>query len=200
MKPMNAALALGLVSALFAAPVQAQTVEFGLKGGLNLATGGDSDAGVDAERGARVVAGGFLAFALTPRLWLQPELLYSSRGIEWAGGFGPHSFKQDYLEVPVLARFDIPIEGSALRPSLFAGPALAFEVRCTTRETTCSDFGLETKSPDTRLVLGGGLGLERNGMRFGLEVRYTLGTASFEEYLDVKHRVLGIMATIAFGG
>jgi hypothetical protein len=53
------------------------------------------------------------------------------------------------------------------------------------------------------LVLGGGLGFDRNGMRIGLEVRYTLGMVSFpdeDENLDLKHRALGIVARIAFGG
>jgi hypothetical protein len=211
MRIMNAALALGLLGALFAAPVQAQSVELGFKGGLNLATWGGSDT-MDGDRRPGVVAGGFLAFALGPHLSIQPEFLYSSKGARLRDAGWTDTFMQDYLELPVLARFDIPIEGSALRPSLFAGPALAFELRCDihstsdsqTDELSCSDYGLDTKSVDMGLVLGGGLGLVRNGMRLGLEVRYTLGMVSFPDGdlddFDLKHRVLGIMATIAFGG
>jgi hypothetical protein len=190
---------------------QAQSTEFGFKGGINIATyGGDDAEDLDSRTG--IIVGGSFAFNLSPMFSIQPELLYAMKGAKSDDEFGSFTVKHDYLELPVLARLTIPTApGSSFRPSLFAGPALGIELSCdlegtdegVTLSASCSDFDLDTKTVDFGMVFGGELGLDRGGMRIGLEARYNLGLTSIWDgagTVDLKHRALSIMATIAFGG
>jgi hypothetical protein len=190
---------------------QAQSTEFGFKGGVNIATWGGSDVD-DADSRTGLIVGGSFAFNLSPTFAIQPELLYAMKGAKFTEGSESVTFKQDYLEIPVLARLTYPMApGSTFRPSLLAGPALGIELSCdlegqdggVTVSASCSDFGFETKSVDFGLVFGGELGIDRGGMRIGLEARYNLGLTSFLDESgsgDIKNRAFSIMATIAFGG
>jgi hypothetical protein len=200
-----------LLGLLLPLSVQAQGIEFGFKGGVNMATysGDDVD---DAESRLGIIVGGSLAFHVSPMFSIQPELLYAMKGAEFSDPDFSATFKHDYLEIPVLARLMIPTgPGSSFRPSLFAGPALGIELSCdlegedegVTVSASCSDFGIDTKTTDFGLVFGGELGLDRGGMRIGLEARYNLGLTSILDVDgagDIKNRAISIMATIAFGG
>jgi hypothetical protein len=190
---------------------QAQSTEFGFKGGVNIATFSGDEVG-DADSRIGMIVGGSFAFNVSPMFSIQPELLYAMKGAKFSDPDFSVTFKHDYLEIPILARLTVPTApGSSLRPSLLAGPALGIELSCdiegqedgVTVSSSCSNFDLNTKSTDFGLVFGGELGIDRGGMRIGLELRYNLGLTSFpdeEGAGDVKHRAFSIMGTIAFGG
>jgi hypothetical protein len=211
MRALRFGFAIVLLAVFLPFTAHAQSTEFGFKGGVNIASyGGDDVEDLDSRTG--IIVGGSFAFNLSPMFSIQPELLYAMKGAKDSDASGSFTVKHDYLEVPVLARLRIPMApGSSLRPSVFAGPALGIELSCdlegeeggTTVSASCSDFGLETKTTDFGLLFGGELGLDRGGMRIGLEARYNLGLTSIldvEGASDIKNRAISIMATIAFGG
>ncbi|MEX2530474.1 MAG: porin family protein [Gemmatimonadota bacterium] len=212
MRTLRFVLAVLLLGILLPISAQAQNTEFGFKGGVNIATHGGDDAD-DMDSRIGIIVGGSFAFNLTPMFAIQPEFLYAMKGVKAENEFlGTLTVEQDYLELPVLARLKIPTApGSSFRPSLLAGPALGIEISCdiegrdegVTASVSCSDFGIDTKTVDFGLIFGGELGIDRGGMRIGLEARYNLGLTSIrdgEDVGDFKNRALSIMVTIAFGG
>ena len=205
--------------ALASAALPAQTVatraptRLGLLAGVNLATfGGDDAEGADTRTG--FVGGGYLSLGLTPGLSLRPELLYSMKGAKQSfdedGVSGSVEARFDYLEVPILLAFDLPVAGS-IQPQLYAGPTFAFRVSCEisgsgggiTISGDCEDFvepGEEgPRSFDAGALVGGALRFVlRGGSAFTVGARYTLGLTEIGEGADTKNRVLGIVASYEF--
>jgi hypothetical protein len=182
-------VALALV-ALAAAPVQAQryggpplaqraaysSISAGLRAGLNVATLYGDDV---SEAGARTgFSGGlFLTYSLTPIVAIQPEILFSAKGAEIdRDGFSPmgvgeREYTFGYLELPMLARVNVPLR-SAARPYLIAGPALAIKLYGDLDE---EDLGESLKGSDLGVVVGGGLDVGLGARRVVLDARYTFG-------------------------
>src|SRR5262245_10824888 len=111
---MVAALIAGV--AFTAASASAQTIEAGIKGGINAGTlSGVSDAVplVKVTAGVRGsgIGGGFLAIRLRDGLWIQPEVLLSAKGatfegVATAGADRSYVARLRYVEVPVLLRIE----------------------------------------------------------------------------------------------
>lgn len=120
------------------------------------------------------MGGAFLTYSFSPQLAIQPEIYYVSKG---AGKdlflFDAH-WAIDYLEVPVLLKFDLMPKGPA-HPNLFAGPALGVML---SSEIAALDESIDVtdgmKTIDYSLVFGGGVEYKR----FVFDVRYTLGLAN----------------------
>ena len=102
---------------------------------------------------------------------LQPEVLYSQKGVAFDGtpsssSTAPHL---GYIDVPVLIK--LTIRTPALQPMAYAGPSVNFRLSCSVSGTDCKDV---TNSTDYGVVLGGGLRF--GGSRgFTVEGRYTWG-------------------------
>lgn len=209
----------GLVGALLmlaAGPAAAQEVLVGVKGGLNISDISIEDVEDATESTSGLIAGGFIRFGLGEVLALQPELLYTQKGAEaedTAEGITAN-LNLDYLEVPVLLLARIPVEQSPVRPVVFAGPAVAFELTCelegqsngTSATADCDDAAFEdelaTKSVDVGAVFGAGVDFDLSDQAvFTLEGRYTLGLTNIQDTEveeEVKNRVLSFLAGIGF--
>ncbi|RAK62689.1 porin family protein [Hymenobacter edaphi] len=101
-----------------AAPLQAQTPEFGVKGGVLASAYHDAQLPANHRINGRPgpVAGAWLRQPLSPRVALQAELLYESRGarfqsegvLGWEGSLGYYEHEEKsrlhYLTLPVLVR------------------------------------------------------------------------------------------------
>jgi hypothetical protein len=124
---------------------------------------------------------------------IQPEVLYVMKGGKAgfpegeAEGYDiTMKVKMDYVEVPVLIKYNFPTQGT-ISPNLFAGPVVAFNVAAKVESEgypveAGEDFPSEDienkKSVDFGIAFGGGLGLavgETGKLTF--DVRYTLGLA-----------------------
>jgi opacity protein-like surface antigen len=192
-----AAAAIGLPSQL-----GAQTV-IGAKAGINLAnvsfSYGDLSASADSRTG--FVGGAFAQFGLGSPLFIQPEVLYSSKGSKASDDFG-ESFELslDYLEIPILLGAAFPIENSALKPMIFAGPSVGFLLSCDSDGLDCKD---ETKSVDFGLAFGGGIQYALENLSLFLDGRYNLSLTNAddtEDSLDIsaKNRAWQFMAGVGF--
>jgi len=76
--------------------------------------------------------GGFIEFNITSHFSIQPELLYVKRGTQYIltgwSVIGPYTLKIDYVEIPILFKYNIPIIEN-ITPSLYFGPTVAFPVK-----------------------------------------------------------------------
>ena len=187
----------------------------GVKAGLNLADayGDDVDdimsfagaLGVDKQVRVGAVGGLFMSYAPISWFSIQPELLYSQKGVklEW---FGAEAVaKLDYIEIPVLAKLNIPI--GAVKPNIFVGPAFAFNIVArgtvdvggtTVVSGSLKDAGADIEAFDFGLVFGGGVDFEVGSVLVTLDGRYTLGLTEVVKDVDIKNGVASIMAGIGF--
>jgi hypothetical protein len=204
-----------LLGIFAAGSVMAGVLDFGIKGGINIANiyGDDSEGEVDWKTG---FAGGiFLDWGITPLFGIQPELLYVQDGsktdfleVDW-------QLKFNYLQVPVLAKVDLPI-GGTLIPVLYAGPyvSLLLDSKLTLEaDNNSATVGLTdyTKSYDAGFVFGAGLEFGVGPGKMTLEGRYNLGLTEIDdgigegifgipdsENTDMKNESWMIMAGYAF--
>jgi hypothetical protein len=104
----------------------AQNIKFGVKAGLNLATL-TGDVNSDVSSRTNFHAGGVVEFKVAQNFSVQPELLYSGQGAKFDvfqdGANYETTFKFDYINIPVLAKYYI-IEGFSIE----AGPQVGFIV------------------------------------------------------------------------
>jgi Outer membrane protein beta-barrel domain len=199
--PVIALLGLGALT-LAPRPAGAQNLSFdvGPMVGPVFATWHGADvAGSGTKFRTSLVVGGFATIGINKHFAIEPQLLYAQKGtgIDVGGGIAG-TFKQPFIEIPVLLKGVFPIPGTTrLAPQVFAGPAIAFQTACNlkassggaTVEVPCdslfSGSGASTKSTDFIFVFGGGLDVGP----IALQVRYDLGLSKVFDAsaaLDVK--------------
>lgn len=96
---------LGIFAAvLFAGTVNAQHVNFGIKGGLNAYTFNDAN---KTNYGARIGfhAGALAHIHLADQFGLQPEVVFSTQGAKYDGTSNSTNFSLNYVNVPVLFQY-----------------------------------------------------------------------------------------------
>ena len=143
-------------------------------------------------------AGAFLNFSLSDILSVQPEVNFMQKGVtETEEGYNVN-IKLDYVEIPVLLRFNIPMEGS-ISPYLMLGPSIAFKAGCTigsgdsgtTVDVDCEEAELEVSSMDFGGVLAAGLGFDAGPGQVFVGARYYAGFMTVDDSgqdADVKNK------------
>jgi len=182
-------------------------MQIGPKAGLNLANlSGDDIEDTDSKTG---FAGGvFFMYQFSDMFAIQPEAYYSMKGA--TDNFTVEdlsidvTYSLDYFEVPLLLKLLIPIQGSSIKPAIFAGPSVGFKSTAKVKaefEGESSEEDLENiTSTDFGLVFGGGLGFPIGKNELGFDVRYIMGLATIddtEDPDDVKNSVINF--NIYFG-
>lgn len=171
-----------LVTGALFAPVtsaRAQGGQFGAIVGATFSTLRGID-GLDSRTGllgglSFVTSGG--AFA-----W-QPEVLVVSKGAKGTNNTA-EGLKLNYIEVPVLARLTLS-QGQGLRPHVYAGPYLGFQIDCSVKGTSadCNDVpGVSTKTVDVGGIVGGGLDFDLGPLVLTGGVRYGFGVSTVADF------------------
>lgn len=163
--PPRAVAALGtilLTLALVPLPARAQ-VAIGASGGLSLSTLTGDDIGEDeAERRTGLLVGGFASVPLSEMISLTTGLYYVQKGAE---DLDDVTLELDYLEVPLLLQVEL-FQNEQTAFSVFAGPAIAFEIGCEVGSGSMSvdcdsdvleDVGVETQSLTVDAIVGAGV-------------------------------------------
>ena len=191
------------VAALAAAPLlapaaQAQAV-FGVRAGLNVSdfTGDDAPANADPRLG---FSGGVFAHAPigASGLYVQPEVLYSMKGVT---SDNDGTLAVDYVEVPLLLGYAIPVTQTGLMLGAYAGPALGIKVG----ESISQNFGTITGSRDSDvfedLDIGAAVGATVGAGAFGVDARYTFGLMNALDVADssLRNGAFTVAATYRFG-
>ncbi len=192
---------------LFSISAQAQ-MQLGLKAGLNLANLSGDDAGSpDSKTG--FAFGGFFTYQFSPMFAIQPEIYYSMKGatenITFEGTTVDLTYTFDYIEIPFLIKFMIPIKESNVKPAIFAGPYFAINTTAKVKaeyqgQSEEEDLD-ELKSSEFGLQFGGGIGFPVGNGELGFDVRYILGLSTIfdvEGDPDVKNSVINFNLFYAF--
>jgi len=200
---------------LIAAPLQAQNITFGVKGGINIADVSTDAIDFEDLTSAKTgfVGGAFATFGLGGVFALQPELLYSQKGFE----FQDEVFDIDaqlatnYFEIPLLLKAQLGV--AMLRPAVYAGPVLSFETSCKAQgseggidisvDCDADDEGFANrKTTDVGAVFGANLDIMLGPVVLIVDGRYQLGLTNLNDDPDsdeeVKNRVWQFMAGVGF--
>ncbi|GAA0543169.1 porin family protein [Chitinophaga japonensis] len=173
--------------ATFAA--QAQSIHFGVKGGLNIAQLSDFDGSGSRASGH---VGGFVNFRF--RDWaIQPELLFSGQGEKYDVALaGERKVALNYINIPVMFQY-------YLIPQFYleAGPQVGFLVSAKDKGGSVT---VDIKDGYNTADLGMGFGLGfKLPMGFGIYGRYNFGlTDLYDGSGDYKNSVaqVGVSYTI----
>jgi hypothetical protein len=196
---------LGTAAAQSAAPTP--SARFGITLGVNSSTLGGSDA-KDAKRRTGIMAGVLLVAPVTPVFAIQPELLYTMKGAKFEDTGVTGTLKMNYIEIPVLARFEMPSSGG-VKPFFYVGPSISFKLSCDvtaefqgqSESASCDDPTIgeaNVKSVDYGALVGAGLAFDVSGRAFTLGVRYDHSLAKLSDDSDIKHRVISVVGTLEF--
>ena len=200
-------LSLIVLLTLFITPLNAQ-MQIGLKGGINISNVVGDDAnffGMDLDSRTGFSGGVFFMYQFSELFAIQPEAYYTLKGATLSVNGADLTFSFDYFEIPFLLKLIIPVEGSNIRPSIFAGPSVGFNTTAKIKgeangESDEHDLKDDTKSTDFSLAFGGGIGFIIGKNELGFDVRYILGLQSIDDTsdnADVKNTVIAF--NIYFG-
>ncbi len=210
MKKFMFALMLAAVLLFTAAPLFAEGMMFGIKGGLNMSNLTGDDATIeDTDPSMKMGFGGgiFFNYAFTELFAIQVEGLYMQKGAtyEWSEGeeSGSVDAKIDYIAVPLLLKVTIPTEGK-IKPAIFAGPTFGFLMSAKVEgEGGSEDIKDNTESMDIGILGGAEIGYKlEKGMIF-LSASYEVGMQTIDKSVegaeagDVKNTNIGV--TLGYG-
>jgi hypothetical protein len=185
MKVLYVSIFVLMLVAWSAAASTAGEISVGAKAGLTVSNvTGIPKEWEDSKSSVTGFTGGIvLNYAFDDAFSLQPELLYSSKGVggNLYDGFVPVdvTIGLAYLELPVLAKYAF-LAGKALRPCVFAGPSVAYaigsELEISAGPLAASvDISSLTHVTDFGLVVGAGFGYETGSGVLTFDARYERG-------------------------
>jgi hypothetical protein len=183
-------------------PAVAQGPEYGLKGGVNLATlSSDEDPSPDLTFRLGIVAGGYVRWKLGDRFDVQTEGLFSQQGASTSALGIDGKIKVDYIIVPLLARYRLSSSGQGL--VVYGGPVPAARIRA----QATAEFGGESVKTDISdgietFDVGVAFGGAYEFGRWSIDGRYTLGLMSINADPDnqakIKNRLISGLVGIRF--
>ena len=158
-------------------------VRFGIKGGYNLSTliysGTTSLDGEKSKSGFN--AGLYANIPFSGSFSLVPECIYSAQGAGFQNNISNGTENYDYLNVPVLIRYKIPM-GIFFETGLQIGILLSASEKMNGNTT---DIRYQTYSHDYAWPIG--LGYQIPDQHFGIDLRYNLGLINIvKSYSDVN--------------
>ena len=179
----------------------------GVKAGINITNlSGDDIEDADSKMG--IVGGGFITYKISDMFAIQPELLFSMKGCKFDEDGGDATLKLNYLEIPVLAKFLIPMKEN-IKPNVYLGPSLGILMSAKYDwegggESGTEDVKDDLKSVDFGLVFGGGVDFPIGEGIMTFDARYTMGLSSFREddddgtSYDWKNKAISFIVGYAF--
>lgn len=180
----------------------------GVMGGINLSTFSGEDSSDDLENRMGLLAGLSYARPRPGSFGFEMDLLFSAKGAKSSDGPNEVTFNLNYLELPVLLRYDFATTGG-IRPHLSAGPSFALRTGCSGEgnnngvsvSVDCDELqdalNVEFKSIDVGATVGGGLDFAVGRNTFTVGARYTLGLVSIVEDESTKNRAISLFAGIS---
>ena len=191
-------IALALVVFMTGA-ASAEGMMFGIKGGLNLANVSGDD--VDMNKMMIGFGGGVcMSYAFTEAIMIQPELMFMMKGFDWDADDAEDAWKASYLDLNVLFKYAIPMEGD-FGVALLAGPQLGFLM---SSEFDGEDIKDDNATMNFGMVVGAEFAYMLESGAITLDVRYEMGfTTVFDiegadEQPDVKTNGIQFLVGYSF--
>jgi hypothetical protein len=125
----------------------------------------------------------FTNFQLGRGFAIQPEFLMTRRGADVTSNNSTTRFKLNYFEVPILAKFRLPLANETVFPHLLVGPNFGFKTKFnvsgtdTGNGTTVMANTSDIKKNDVGGLVGAGIDFQTrtSGIMFTIDGRYGFG-------------------------
>lgn len=172
--------------------------QLGIKAGFNSANFNDTDASTDSRSGFMAGLTYDFGVPMSP-ITIQPGVFYAQKGAESSEGDAEITTKLDYIEIPVVAKFDFILDNPMLTPHVYFGPYLGFNINAEQEGSSGDvsgsiDIDDSVKGTDFGVVVGAGADITK----FNVGLRYSAGLTNTFEEGDGKNGVLSIVAGINF--
>jgi hypothetical protein len=176
---MKIYLSLALSAILMTTTANAQHVNVGVKGGLNIYNiKNSSSLEYDSKVGLHLGLLGHIHLA--PQFAIQPEIVYSVQGAKYSVANVETKLNLNYINVPVMFQYMFQ-NGFRLE----AGPQVGFLISAKSEvNNNSSDIKTNLKTVDFGLGIGAGYIQTSSG--FGVDARYNIGLNSIYETGSVK--------------
>ncbi|MBN2070031.1 MAG: PorT family protein [Candidatus Krumholzibacteriota bacterium] len=197
-----------MLIAVMSQAAAAEGISFGVKGGMAVAGITDVpkflDEDINWKGKARTgMAGGvYMKYPVAGSFIFQPELLFVMKGFkaeyEEEEGTIDMEGKFNYIEIPLIARFSIPLEG-AFRPWFCFGPSIGFNMSDKVdmkihgtgyRFNINVDADKAMNKTDFSIVLGGGFEYDIGSTALTFDIRYEHGLTKLIGGGDVTYEVV----------
>jgi hypothetical protein len=184
-------LPVAIAAILMTSQANAQHVNIGVKGGLNLYNVNNSnDAKYDTKAGINLGLLGHIH--LSKHVAFQPELVYSAQGVKFTSGGTDTKINLNYINVPLLVQY---MFDNGFR--LEAGPQIGFLASANSKtgsvKTNIKDH---YKTVDAAVAIG--IGYVHPPTGFGVDLRYNLGLTDINENSSVKSTNRGIQLGVFY--
>jgi hypothetical protein len=195
-------LSVFLISGFICLSTTNAQAQLGIKAGYNSANFNDTDASTDSRSGFTAGLTYDFGIPMSP-ITIQPGVFYAQKGVSSSGEIGNGEIKLDYIEIPVVAKFDFILDNPLLTPHVYFGPYLGFNINAEAEGSldgsdgsSSVDISDETKGTDFGVVVGAGADITK----FNVGLRYSAGLTDIAENdnIDGKNGVFSIVAGINF--
>ena len=183
---------------LVVTPGYAQSVNGGVKAGVNFANISVDDDEGDFKNKAGFVGGVFVEFPVSAAVSIQPEFLYSMKGATFAETDGDDfKLELNMVQIPLLVKANFG--SGTTRPYLVVGPGFGFR---TSAKIKAGDEEEDIKDDVASMDFSGIIGF---GVQFGralIEARYDHGFTDLDEADDeseAKTRTFSLLFGFSFG-
>jgi len=180
---MKKYLSVALAALLATGAATAQSVNLGIKGGLNVF---NLESDPDQNYKSRTnFNGGLLGHIhLSPQFSLQPEVMYSGQGAEFKTGNVDSDLKLGYINVPVQLQYMFD-NGFRIQ----GGPQVGFLVNAKT-EIGNTEIDVKNQFKTVDFGITAGLSYVHPPTGFGVDARYNLGLSDISESAanEIKNR------------
>ncbi|OBQ57275.1 PorT family protein [Tamlana sp. s12] len=166
------------------ANLNAQDIQFGVKGGLNFATiSGDHTENIDMVTAFNI--GGMVEIPVSEKLSVQPEIIFSGTGFS----IDDNTTALNYLNIPLIAKYYI-IKGLSLE----AGPQIGFLLSAKNEDLDVKDA---YNNVDFGITTGVGYKLN-NGINFGARYNFGLSNINNIDGATDKNRIGALQLSIGY--
>lgn len=176
---------------------QAQTLNLGLKGGLNLATIDHNQDNTIKNR-TDYHAGIFVNIPVSSQISVQPEAVYSSQGAKYTiGNNEVHNLQLNYVNIPLMVQANV---GRGFYAQ--AGPQLGILTSVNDKVGDVeTNFFEKNDFKSTDVALGVGLGY-KGASGLGLDARYNLGLTNINNVgsSNIKNNVFQLGLQLQLSG
>ncbi|WP_237274668.1 porin family protein [Tenacibaculum ovolyticum] len=180
---MKKTLLLTLITAFGFVNMNAQNIEFGVKGGLNFADIRSNNAN-NAKTVTAFNFGAMAEISITDKFSFQPELIFSGRGFS----IGDDVTALNYLSLPLIAKYY-----ATERFSLEVGPQIGYLLSA---EKESTDIKSNFKDVDFGVNMGIGYKLD-SGLNFG--ARYNLGLSNINNIDNATDKIKSGVLQLSVG-
>jgi hypothetical protein len=180
-----------MAAILFATTTQAQNINLGIKGGLNVYNiNNDNGPKYDSKIGFNVGLLGHIHLA--KQLALQPELVYSTQGAKFTTAGIETKINLGYINIPILFQY---MFDNGFR--LEAGPQIGF-LTSAKAETGNTEIDFKDNLKKVDVGIGAGIGYVHPPTGFGVDVRYNIGLSSINENNSVDSYNRGLQLGVFY--